>query len=478
MLLRPKHRPQHVSKRLVILSKKNPVRTFFASVKLAIVLLVLISVASILGTLIPQQEAAGPFISRLSPGMADILRGLQVFNIFHSTWFTVLLGLLALNLMVCSLDRFPMVWKRFRQKSEPGRDDLFEEIPSDQVIVKETSLSEETDRLEKLLGKKGRVGRRDADDRSYLYVEKGGFSYFGVYCVHISILVMMAGVIIGSLLGFEGYMDIPEGESSAIVTLKGERGVKNLDFAIRCDRFFIDFYENGAPKTYRSDLTFLKADRTVQSSSVLVNHPASFAGISFYQANYGMIPSGDPVMIVTQDDKKIKDVKVAIGMEFELPGKKAKVQMTRVEENLMGMGPAVKLNIQSPGGDIQFWVFQAIEQIMHANPGLLEQVPLFNPGAFEPYIFFLEQADRRYYTGLQVARDPGVPVVATGALLMMIGFIIVFFCSHRQIWIRLDREAGKTRISIAGKSNRDAVGLKREIRKLLDAAKLNGGASA
>jgi cytochrome c biogenesis protein len=461
------------------LSKKNSVRTFFASVNLAIVLLILISAASILGTLIPQQEAAGLFISRLSPGMADILHGLQLFNIFHSTWFIILLGLLALNLIVCSLDRFPMAWKRFRQESAPDRDDLFEEIPSDQVTIKETPLSEEPQRLEMLLKKKtGRVRRRDADDRSYLYVGKGAYSYFGVYLIHVSVLVVMAGFIVGFLFGFEGAMNIPEGESSDVVALKGGRGLKKLDVSVRCDRFFIDFYADGAPKTYRSDLTFLEGGHALQSSSVLVNHPVEIAGMRFYQASYGMVPSGDPVMTVRLDNKKIKDVKVAIGMAFELPGKKAQVQMTRVEENLMGMGPAVKLNIQSPAGHIQFWVFEAIEQIMQANPGLLEQVPLLNPGAFEPYIFSLEQADSRYYTGLQVARDPGVPVVASGALLMMIGFIIVFFCSHRQIWIRLDRKADKTRISIAGKSNRDAVGLNREIRKLLDAVKLNGGSSA
>jgi cytochrome c biogenesis protein len=217
----------------------------------------------------------------------------------------------------------------------------------------------------------------------------------------------------------------------------------------------------------------VKDGRVVKTSPVLVNHPVTFAGIRFYQANYGMIPSGDPIMVVTEGDKKIKDVKVAIGMEFDLPGKKAKAQMIRVEENLMGMGPAVKLNIQSPAGQVQIWIFQAIEQINQANPGLIEQVPLFNPGLFKPYVFSLDQANKQYYTGLQVMQDPGVPVVATGALVMMIGFLVVFFSSHRQIWIRLDSRGDKTRISVAGKSNKDAVGLDREIRKWLDAVKLN-----
>jgi len=56
---------------------------------------------------------------------------------------------------------------------------------------------------------------------------------------------------------------------------------------------------------------------------------------------------------------------------------------------------------------------------------------------------------------------------------MMIGFMIVFFCSYRQIWIRLDRRGDKTRISVIGKSNKDAVGLEREIGKWVDAVKLN-----
>lgn len=445
---------------------------------LAIVLLILISAASIMGTLIPQQEAAGLFMSRLSPGMAELLRGLQLFDIFHSTWFMVLLGLLALNLIVCSLDRFPTAWRRFRRENAPDRDDFFEAIPPDQIVIKGTPLSEEVNRIGILLRKEtGRVRRRDAENHAYLFGEKGSYSYFGVYLIHLSVLIVMAGFIVSFLFGFEGHMNIVEGEASDTVSLKGGKGIKKLDFSVQCNRFFIDFYADGAPKTYQSDLIFFEGGRAPQSSSVLVNHPVTFAGMRFYQSSYGTIPSGDPVMIVIQGDKKIKDVKVAIGMAFDLPEKKATVQMTRVEENLMGMGPAVKLNIQAPAGNIQFWVFAAIKQMVQANPGLLEQVPLLNPGAFSPYVFSLEQADRRYFTGLQVTRDPGAPVVAAGAVLMVIGFIIVFFCSHRQIYIRLDQKAGRTRISIAGKSNRDAVGLNRDIRKLLDAITSNGGST-
>lgn len=447
------------------MSKKNPLLSFFASVKPAIVLLVLIAAASILGTLIPQQEAAGPFIARLSPGVARLMQGLQLFDLFHSVWFMILMALLAVNLTVCSLDRFPRAWRLFRQKGEPERADLFEGLPPDQVIVSAAPLTGEADRLAALLRKNtGPVERRDTAGRACLFAQKGAFSHLGVFIVHAGILVMMAGVMVGLFYGFEGYMTIPEGESSAVVTLRGGRGVKTLDFAVRCDRFFMDFYETGAPKTYRSDLTFLQDGREARTASVLVNHPVSFGGMRFYQSSYGTIPTGAPVMSVSRADRKIMDVNIAVGLSFALPEKKATVQMLRVEDNLMGMGPAVKLGIDAPAGAVQLWVFAAIDQILAANPGLLEQVPLFNPAAFAPYVFSLSLPERRPYTGLQVARDPGVPIVAAGAAFMMIGMVVVFFRSHRQIWIRLETAGGRTRIRVAGRSNRDAVGLNREIR--------------
>ena len=444
--------------------------SFFSSVKLAIALLIIIAIASILGTLIPQQEAAGAFVSRLSPGMVSVLEKLQIFDIFHSVWFLCLLFILSVNMIVCSLNRFPASWKRFRAISTPDEPALFKDLNADRVLLTEGKLVEEAEKIERLLKKRlKRVEIRDTGDTYFLSGQKGNFSYFGVYLIHVSILIILAGMIIGFLFGFEAYIELAEGESVDTVQLKGGKGLRKLDFTVRCDRFTIDYYKDGTPKLYQSDLAFVKNDSVLHQSPVLVNHPVSFAGIRFYQANYGKIPSGEAVIMLQKGREKAQVIRVSVGKEFDLPGKEGKATVIRMEENLMRMGPAVKINIATAPGNVQFWVFQNIEKIAEENPELLDHVPMFNPGAFAPYVFSLAMMNTKYFTGLQVARDPGVPVVIAGSLLLVLGFMTVFFSAHRQVWIRVDRKGQHTRISITGKTNKDPVGLDREIHRLMGA---------
>ena len=86
---------------------KKTVLSFLSSLKLTICLLIIIAVASILGTVIPQQYDGGESFSHLSPGLVEALKPLQLFDMYHSAWFIILMGLLSLNLTVCSLNRFP-----------------------------------------------------------------------------------------------------------------------------------------------------------------------------------------------------------------------------------------------------------------------------------------------------------------------------------------------------------------------------------
>ena len=153
--------------------------------------------------------------------------------------------------------------------------------------------------------------------------------------------------------------------------------------------------------------------------------------------------------------------------KFYLKEKDAKVTIERIEENLMSMGPSVLINIQSPEGNIRLWVFKYIERIKESIPGLFKKVPKFNPGLFRPYYFKLNKIESRYYTGLQLSHDPGVSIVAIGSFFIIIGFIITFFASHKRFWVKVDEHEERSRISVGASSNRDPVGLEREIEYLV-----------
>jgi cytochrome c biogenesis protein len=90
--------------------KEGGIRDFFNSVRLTIVLLAAIALGALLGTIIPQQEAAEAVSSRLHPVLLSVFQAFQLFDVYHSAWFTLLLVLLAAKLIACSLNRFPAAW--------------------------------------------------------------------------------------------------------------------------------------------------------------------------------------------------------------------------------------------------------------------------------------------------------------------------------------------------------------------------------
>ncbi|MGD9077373.1 MAG: cytochrome c biogenesis protein ResB, partial [Desulfobacteraceae bacterium] len=99
-------------------------------------------------------------------------------------------------------------------------------------------------------------------------------------------------------------------------------------------------------------------------------------------------------------------------------------------------------------------------------PEAMLSAPILNPSSFKPYTFFLEKLENQYYTGLQVARDPGVSLVWLGCFVMVGGFFVTFFTSHRKVWVRVSKSGSKTRISVAGRANKNPVGMERELEQV------------
>jgi len=453
---------------------KSGIWSFFASVQLAMVLLLLIAFFALVGTLVPQREAAVELAGRMTPGLSSFLQKIQIFDLYHSAWFILLMGLLAVNLLICSLDRFPLAWRRFRMRHVPQNKDAFKDLPIENTFYAKSDVKKTADVAAALLKRKYHsFVQTDEAGSVYLCAQKGRFAHFGVYMVHLSILVLIAGALISSVLGIEGSVKIIEGQTISGINLRNGSPDMPLPFSVRCDKFTVERYKNGAPKTFQSDLTFLKNDKAVRSAKLLVNHPIEFEGFRFYQASYGAAPEGKATLALLREGGRRDVMNVSAADTFELPGKEGVFQVLSVEEDMMKMGPAVKVAVRSKKKEATFWVFQQIDRIKKAVPDVFEQVPILNPGLFRPYTFTLLGIEAKYYTGLQVNRDPGTPLMAAAAVLLICGLMLVLFSYARHVWIRIDQDKGKVRIGIAGRSFKNKAGLELEVRYLLAELKDN-----
>lgn len=450
----------------------NTVWRLFSSVRLTIVLMIILAAASVVGTLIPQisQPESFTFARDLSPRVFRLFTALDLFDVYHSLWFRFLIVCLALNLTVCSIDRFPGTWRLFRKTPRPDRKRPFENLPARQDFVVDAKWEQASVPVTHLLRRHYRkIVVKETPNDLFFHAEKGRYSRFGVYIVHTSVLLILIGALVGSLNGFEAFVKISEGEKTDTVQLIRKPASLKLPFEVRCDKFTVAYYDNGTPREYLSELTFLVDGKPVEKTRVRVNHPVTFRGITFYQSSYGRVP-GKIVRLKISRDGNTRMVETEAGKPAPLPGGEGRFSVADVKPDFMGTGPAVLLAIQpSKGKEQHIWIFRAYEKILGMLPGPMRQSPKFDPSSFKPYTFSLIGIETGYYTGLQVSRDPGVPIVWAGCFLIIVGFLITFLTSHVRMWVRLSKKGRKIRVRVAGTSNRNPVGLEREEAHLADA---------
>jgi len=444
--------------------EKHALWSFFSSVKLTITLLVLVVLLFITGTFIPSPDVVQTFANHLSPGAGKVFLFFCLSDLYHSSLFYILLALLSLNLIICSINRFPALWRQYNAPHFPEPDGIFDNLPQGRIITVDKEIGKIKPIVKSSLKKYyGHIGEIEEKRGHFFYAQRGRFSLFGVYIIHLSVLIMIAGAIIGSVFGLEADINIKEGESVNVANMTKGNRLYNLDFSIRCDKFTVEFYKDGTPKTYRSDLSFIKNGQVRRQATLLVNHPLTFEGFRFYQSTYGIAPEIKAIITYTNAGENGGEMTLAAGDTFFLPQSRARGFVLRVEENIMQIGPAIKLRIVSQKKDVQFWVFQHLDQIVAVNPDLLTKMPMFNPGLFQPFVFSLNRLEQTYFTGLHLVCDPGIPLVALGGLLMVAGLIIVFFIQYQRLWVFIKQEDSKISIRMAGRSNRNNQQLKKKI---------------
>jgi cytochrome c biogenesis protein len=418
---------------------------FFCSLKLAIFTLIMLATTSIIGTVIEQNLAPQDYLEKygMSQSTYKALDALQFFDMYHSYWFLSLMGIFAVNLICCSIKRLPRIIKVVREPTLVADDGLFRTFSNKEEIVAAGTVEGVRDKVVALLGKKFAAPVvTEQDGRVYLFSQKGAFSRFGVYVTHSSILIIFLGAMIGNVWGYKAYVNIVEGQSVNQVWPRAGKVPIPLGFDVRCDNFDITFYEDGRrPKDYKSDLVVLENGKEILKKTIEVNDPLTYKGLTFYQSSYGA--AGDPAYQFRVKNRETGETVVVTGTQgkrLTLPGGAALTPMGYAE-SYQNFGPAAQVKV---GTGTPFIVFK--------------NYPEFDERRAGTYAISLIDVQQSYYTGLQVAKDPGVWVVWLGCLLMVLGSCGAFFFSHRRLWVSIQPLEKGIGVKIGGNAHRNQPG--------------------
>jgi cytochrome c biogenesis protein len=184
---------------------------------------------------------------------------------------------------------------------------------------------------------------------------------------------------------------------------------------------------------------------------VVVNRPLRYGGLSFYQDSFGRTLMFRILVSLAQDGRETT-IEGYPGRPLVLPdgGSFRIIDYTPAFRDL---GPAVLLAVHSAAGER----FGAIAPTDGPGPVMIAQAP---------YRFRLLNSEERYYTGLQVARDPGVPVVWAGCFLLVLGTFGAFFLSHQRLWLLIRPTGQGSEVRIGGTAHRNQAAFGRRFAQL------------
>ena len=417
-----------------------------SDLRLAILLLLVIAIASGVGTAIPQRETAEfyhrlydpqPWLGLL-PGEGVL--ALQLDHIYSSGWFLGLLAWLALALLLCSWRRqWPALraslrWIDYRKPRQLSKLSLAESLATDQP-------SASLEKLGQLLQGKGWQIRRQGDR---LAARKGLLGKVGPLLVHAGMVVLMLGGAWGAVAGQRAEQYLAPGRS---LELMDSRGSSKLTLAL--DNFSIQRDPAGRPEQFTSQLRILEGDGSdgslLKQAQISVNHPLRFQGVTLYQADWAL---------------------AAISLQ-------------------LGRSPLLQLPLQSfPQLGEQVWGLVLPTRPDGSEPVLLslgsEQGPVevygadgsplgqISPGgeALEVKGLPIRVASVLPASGILLKRDPGVPLVYAGFAIALAGGGLSLVAT-RQLWAIAEEGPGPGQLHVAGLCNRNLTGFAAELPQLL-----------
>ncbi|MEU6545954.1 cytochrome c biogenesis protein ResB [Streptomyces sp. NPDC046859] len=481
------------------------------SMRVALLLLLLLSLGAIPGSLIPQtgiDETKVAAFRQAHKTLAPVYDKLGLFHVYSSVWFSAIYILLFVSLIGCIV---PRTWQFVGQLRgrPPGAPKRLTRLPAYTTWRTEAEPEQVREAALALL-KKRRFRAHLAGDA--VAAEKGYLREVGNLAFHIALIVMLVAFAWGQLFKSEGNKLIVEGDGfSNTLTQYDDFKSGNLFSQDDLDPFsftlkeFKGTYEatgpnRGTPRTYEADLTYSEgADGREKRTTVKVNEPLEIGGSKVYLVSHGYAPvitvrdgkgnevfhDAVPLLPLDGNVTSTGAIKVMDGYrdakgEREQLGFQAFLLPTYVPGNeLTSQFPALLspiMNVEAYHGDlgVDSGLPQSVYQLdkkhlkgfkddkgAQLRKNLRPGETLTLPGGAGSITF---EKEIKEWAGFQVARQPGSGWALAGALAAIFGLAASLFIQRRRVWVRATTgDDGLTVVEMAGLGRSESAKVPEEL---------------
>ncbi|MFY7954752.1 MAG: cytochrome c biogenesis protein ResB, partial [Burkholderiaceae bacterium] len=295
-----------------------------SSMRFAISLLTIISIASVVGTVVIQGEPMPNYVNQFGPFWFEVFARFSVYSVYSAWWFLLIMAFLVTSTSLCIIRNAPK---------------MIADMKSWRVNVREQSLrnfhhhaewssSRAIDQLareytQQIAAAGYQVRQVPKDGAVLLSAKQGAANKLGYIFAHSAIVIICVGGLLDSNLPiraqqwmfgketfkgsgviadipekhrlgngnitFRGNTLIPEGQSSNTTILQMGDGVliQDLPFSIQLEQFIVDFYSTGMPKLFASNV--IVTDKETGNNfraTIKVNEPLIYKGLAVYQSSF------------------------------------------------------------------------------------------------------------------------------------------------------------------------------------------------
>ena len=294
-----------------------------ASMRFAIALLTVICIASVIGTVVQQQQPMTNYVNQFGPFWSELFGKLDLYTVYSAWWFLLMLGFLVVSTSLCIARHTPKILRDLKTYKETMREQSIQAFKLKALGYLHMNPEAALGQVNAWLAAEGWKARAQVRTGGVMIgARKGAAHKIGYLAAHSAIvLICLGGLLDGNLIvraimwaqgkqiyqgadlnqmtavnrlstsnpSFRGNLFVPEGSRSSTALLSMPTGVvvQDLPFDVELKKFIVEYYATGMPKLFASDIVIHDhRDGSSTKATVKVNEPVTYRGVTLYQSSF------------------------------------------------------------------------------------------------------------------------------------------------------------------------------------------------